>query len=73
MANLKTRYDKEDDVLMIFLGKGKVDDTQQSGNIIAHLSAKGEILLLEILEASKFLKETSQVFPSKIREQVLAQ
>ena len=72
MANIKYRYDKEDDVLMVFLGKGKIDDAQQSGNIISHLSAEGELLLLEILDASKFLKETSRVFPQKVRQQVLA-
>jgi len=72
MANIKYRYDKEDDVLMVFLGKGKIDDAQQSGNIISHLSEKGELLLLEILDASKFLKETSRVFPQKVRQQVLA-
>ena len=71
MANIKYRYDKQDDILMVFLGKGKIDDAQQSGNIISHLSAKGEVLLLEILDASKFLKETSQVFPANIRQQVL--
>lgn len=70
-TGLKTRYDKEDDVLMIFLGKGKIDDTQQTGNMIVHLSEKGEILLLEILNASKFLKDTSRVFPENIRRQVL--
>ena len=72
MANIKYRYDKEDDVLMVFLGKGKIDDAQQSGNIISHLSEKGELLLLEILDASKFLKETSRVFPQKVRQQVLS-
>ena len=72
MANIKYRYDKEDDVLMVFLGKGQIDDAQQSGNIISHLSEKGELLLLEILDASKFLKETSRVFPQKVRQQVLA-
>jgi len=72
MKNINTRYDKENDVLMIFLGKGKIDDTQQTGNMIAHLSKKGEILLLEILNASKFLKETSAAFPTKVRRQVLS-
>ena len=72
MENIKTRYDKEDDVLMIFLSKGKIDDAQQTGNIIAHLSKKGEVLLLEILNASKFLKKTSQAFPPDIRRQVLS-
>lgn len=72
MAKLKYRYDKEDDVLMVFLGKGKIDDTQQTGNFISHLSAKGEVLLLEILDASKFLKETSRAFPQEIRKQVFS-
>lgn len=72
MTKIKYRYDKEDDVLMVFLGKGKIDDAQQTGNIISHLSSKGELLLLEILNASKFLKETSQAFPFKIRQQVFS-
>ena len=72
MAKIKYRYDKDDDVLMVFLGKGQIDDAQQSGNIISHFSAKGDLLLLEILDASKFLKETSQVFPLDIREQALS-
>lgn len=72
MQNINTRYDKEDDVLMIFLGKGKIDDAQQTGSMIAHLSKKGELLLLEILNASKFLKDTYAVFPPEVRRQVLA-
>lgn len=71
-TKIKTRYDKEEDILMIFLGKGKIDDAQQTGNVIAHLSKKGELLLLEILDASKFLKEASAVFPPEVRRQVLA-
>ena len=62
IKDLNTRYDKEDDVLMIFLSKGKIDDAQQTGNMIAHLSKKGELLL----------KETSAVFPPEVRRQVLA-
>jgi len=72
MAKIKYRYDKEDDVLMVFMGKGKIDDAQQSGNIISHFSINGDLLLLEILDASKFLKETSHAFPREIRQQVLA-
>ena len=72
MTKIKYRYDKDDDILMVFLGKGKIDDAQQTGNIISHLSAKGELLLLEILDASKFLKETSKAFPPNIRSQVFS-
>lgn len=72
MPNIRTRYDKEDDALMLFFGKGKVDDAQQTGNIIAHFSKSGKLLLLEILEASKFLKEASRAFPSEIKREVFA-
>ena len=72
MANIKYRYVKEDDVLMVLMGKGKIDDAQQSGSIISHFSSKGDLLLLEILDASKFLQETSHAFPREIRQQVLA-
>ena len=71
MANIKYRYDKEDDILMVFMGKGKIDDAQQSGSIISHFSSKGDLLLLEILDASKFLKETSHAFPPEIRQHLL--
>ncbi len=72
MAKIKYRYDKDDDVLMVFLGKGKIDDAVQSGNIISHFSAKGELLLLEILDASVFLHETSKILPDEIKERYFA-
>lgn len=72
MAKIKYRYDKEDDILMVFLGKGKIDDAQQSGNIISHFSANGELLLLEILDASKFLEQTSKILPLELKQHIFA-
>jgi uncharacterized protein YuzE len=72
MAKIKYRYDKEDDILMVFLGKGKIDDAQQSGNIISHFSARGELLLLEILDASRFLAATTKILPSQVRQHIFA-
>lgn len=72
MAKIKYRYDKEDDVLMVFLGKGKIDDAVQSGNIISHFSVRGELLLLEILDASKFLEATSKILPSQVKQHIFA-
>lgn len=72
MAKIKYRYDKEDDILMVFLGKGKIDDAQQTGNIISHFSANGELLLLEILDASKFLEATSRILPSQVKRHIFA-
>ena len=70
---MKYKYNKEDDVLMIEFNKNPIDYAEQSGDLIVHFSPKRELVLLEILDASKFLKETSQVFPLKIRQQVLSQ
>ena len=53
---MKIRYDWEEDVLLIeMMPDGIVDHAEQSDSIIAHLTADGRIVLLEILDASRFL------------------
>lgn len=50
--SLKMRYDREDDVLMVWFAEGKqVDHAEQSGQSILHVTEKGEPVLLEILRA----------------------
>lgn len=68
---MKLRYDKQDDALMIWLSKEPVDFAEQNKNVIIHFSKKNKPVLIEILDASNFLKETSQAFPINIREQIL--
>ncbi len=69
---MKVKYEKEDDVLMVEFNDKPIDYAEQSGDLIMHFSPKREAVLLEILDASKFLKMTSQAFPSNIRHQILA-
>lgn len=69
---MKFRYEKEDDVLMIELNRKPIDYAEQNGDIIAHFSPKRELVLLEILDASKFLRETSKSFPPKVRQVAFA-
>lgn len=69
---MKIKYEKEDDILMIEFNDKPIDYAEQSGDLIMHFSPKREAVLLEILDASKFLKKTSEAFPSDIRQQVLA-
>ncbi len=69
---MKIRYDKEDDVLMIWFSKEKVDHAQQEKNAIMHVSKKNEPVLLEILDASKFLQETSKMLPGTVRQHIFA-
>lgn len=69
---MKFRYDKEDDILMIWLSKKKIDYAEQSGDLIVHFSKSDKPVLLEILEASKFLKQASEILPSEVKSEVLA-
>jgi len=69
---MEFRYDQEDDVLMIWFSKEPVDFAEQQNEVIVHFSKANKPVLMEILEASKFLRETSQLFPNNIRQQVLA-
>lgn len=68
----KIEYEKEDDVLMIWFSKKKIDFAEQEGDAIMHFSKKNEPVLLEILDASKFLKETSKSLPAQIKQQVFS-
>ena len=69
---MKFRYDKEDDALMIWLSKEPVDYAQQNKNIIIHFSKENKPVLMEILNAVSFLKESNKILPQKIREQIAA-
>ncbi|OGM32922.1 hypothetical protein A2803_05000 [Candidatus Woesebacteria bacterium RIFCSPHIGHO2_01_FULL_44_21] len=66
---MKFRYDKEDDVLMVWLSQAKVDYAEKNKNVIIHFSKNDKPILMEILEASKFLKNTSKVLPDSIKKQ----
>lgn len=68
----KLRYDREDDILMIWLSKESVDYAEQEKNIIIHFSKENKPVLLEVLDASDFLKETAKRLPPDIRQQIFA-
>lgn len=50
----KLRYDAESDILMIIVSdSGKLSHAEEMGDIVIHLSERGEPLFLEVLNASK--------------------
>ncbi|MBC7227538.1 MAG: DUF2283 domain-containing protein [Thermoflexales bacterium] len=57
---MKMRYDWEEDILLIEMSEGRIDHAEQSDSLIAHLTADGRIVLLEILDASRFLTTAFQ-------------
>lgn len=68
----KFRYDKEDNALMIWFSKEPVDYAEQEKNLIIHFSKKNKPVLMEILDATKFLKETAKILPTNIKQQIFA-
>lgn len=70
---MKLKYNQEDDVLMIELNKQPIDYAEQSGDLIVHFSPKREAVLLEILDASVFLKEAASNLPAKVVRDIFPQ
>lgn len=53
---MKISYDREEDILMIEMkDKGTIDHAEQTDSFIMHYNLDGEVLLIEILDASEFL------------------
>lgn len=50
-------YDRESDVLLIKLGRGKPDFAEQKGNVISHYQKDGTPIEIEILDASEMAWE----------------
>ncbi len=61
-------YEKEDDVLNIWLAEGKIDFAEQKGDVIVHFSKDNEPIYIEILDASNFLKREAEDLPKEIKQ-----
>lgn len=68
---MKFKYNKEDDILLIELNDQKIDYAEQSGDLIVHFSPQREAVLLEILDASQFLKQAAAKLPKKVLETIV--
>lgn len=65
------RYDKEDDALMIWFSKDSIDFAERSGDVIMHFSKEKKPVLMEILDASVFLKQAALQFPKKVIQSII--
>jgi uncharacterized protein YuzE len=53
---MKISYDREEDILMLELDpQGQVDHAEHIDSVIMHVTASGQPVLPEILDASEFL------------------
>ena len=58
---MKISYNREQDILMYEVSDEPIDYADEVGPIIIHFSKKGKPILMEILDASKFMAETTRV------------
>ena len=54
-------YDPEANIISIEVAKGKISHAREFGDFIIHLSKAGKPLLIEILEASKFVGQLDKI------------
>ncbi|HOZ56159.1 MAG TPA: DUF2283 domain-containing protein [bacterium] len=66
-------YDPEANIISWEVARGKISHAREFGNIIVHLSSSGKPLLIEMLDASKFvgqidnlknIKELKKIIPA---------
>lgn len=69
-SNMKFNYNRKDDVLIVELSKKKIDYAEQSGSIIVHFSPEREVVLLEILNASLFLRQAAVQLPKTVLKNI---
>jgi uncharacterized protein YuzE len=59
--DMKIRYDREEDIVTFDVSSENIDHAEEIGPIIVHFSKQGKPVLLEILDASEFIAETTKV------------
>lgn len=69
---MSVKYYTDEDILVIKLSNTPYDFAEKEGDFIVHFSKKNKPVRLEILHASKFIKETNKNLPLAVREQFSA-
>ncbi len=58
---MKISHNRNNDMPLYEVGEGQVDRAEEMGPIIVHFDKRGKPILLEILDASEFLTETTRI------------
>ena len=54
-------YDEEANIILWEISKGEISHVREFGNFIIHLSGSGKPILVEILDASKFIGQIDKI------------
>ena len=61
-------YEPEDDVLNIWLSRKPIDYAEQTGDVIVHFTKKSEAVYIEVLDASKLLRDFGKTLPKNLKQ-----
>ncbi len=67
---MKAKYHEDADLLSLRISNAPYKYARQSGDIIVHYSDNKEPVLIEILNAAKFVKDTTRMLPKKLQEEI---
>ena len=69
---MKLKYYKDDDILVMKLSDNPIDYAHESNMVIVHFDKNDKPVRLEILDATRFLKEESKALPHQIKQDYFA-
>lgn len=69
---MKAKYYEDADLLSFKISNKPYKYAEQKGDVIVHYSKNKEPVLIEIVNAAKFLKETNKSLPKKVQKQIWA-
>lgn len=69
---MNVKYYKDDDLLVVKLSKKPFKVAEKVGSFIMHYDEKKEPVLVEILNASKWLRATSKALPKTLIKSIFS-
>lgn len=69
---MSAKYYQQDDLLVIKLSNKPFVAAEKLGSFIVHYDVKRQPVSVEILNASRLLKETSKALPKELRQTIFS-
>ena len=57
---MNIKYNAQEDILLYEVSSEPIDYAEETGSVVVHFTKEGKPVLLEIMDASKFLAETAR-------------
>lgn len=67
---MKVKYYKDADLLSLRISNEPYKYARQTNDVIVHYSENKEPVLIEVVNAAKFLEDTTKLLPKKVQAQI---